>query len=149
MGIVRGQGQANADGDQARPVVLLVEDDPDLGTLYQQWLELDGFDVVREQRGEAAWRLVSELHPAMVVTDHRLSEGTGLDLMKRIRMHPETVDLPVVLITAFSNAFIERTAQETPLMELITKPTRRADFVDAVHRLLEEKGDSAPTPGRA
>jgi two-component system phosphate regulon response regulator PhoB len=111
--------------------------------------ELDGFDVVREQRGESAWRLVSELRPALVVTDHRLPEGTGLDLTKRIRMHPETVDLPVILITAFSNAFIERTAEDTPHMELITKPTRRADFIGAVHRVLEEKGDSPPKPGRA
>lgn len=146
---MRREGQANAIGSEPRPVALLVEDDPDLGTLYQQWLELDGFDVVREQRGETAWRLVNEVQPTVVVTDHRLPEGTGLDLMKRIRMNPGTRELPVILITAFSNAFIERTAQDTPLMELITKPTRRADFVGAVHRLLEEKGDSGPTPGRA
>jgi two-component system, NtrC family, response regulator PilR len=64
------------------PALLVVDDEPDLLTLYELTLVREGYDVVcASSVGEAARQLGQRRFDA-VVTDMRLPDGSGLDLLK-------------------------------------------------------------------
>jgi DNA-binding response OmpR family regulator len=126
-------------GGVAGDHILIVEDDADLRLLYERWLTREGFAVRHAHDGAAAWESILEDGPALVVTDHRMPDGTGLDVLKRIRTSRETAGIPVVFVTGFTNAFIERTVAETDNVRLLEKPVNREQLLAAVAELMERR----------
>ena len=67
--------------------LLVVDDEPDLRTLYELTLLREGYDVQSAATVEEGWALLQEHGPGgfqLVITDMRLPDGTGLDLLRRI-----------------------------------------------------------------
>lgn len=66
--------------------VLVVDDQPDLRMLLRMQLELDGHEVVGEAGdGREALAGALRLTPDVIVLDRHLPDGSGLDLMDRLR----------------------------------------------------------------
>ena len=67
--------------------LLVVDDEPDLRTLYELTLLREGYDVESAGSVEEAWALLRQRGTGgyhLVITDMRLPDGTGLDLLRRI-----------------------------------------------------------------
>ena len=79
------------------PNVLIVDDEPDILELLELALTRMGLDVTRASGlGEAKARLL-ERRFAMCLTDMRMADGTGLDVVRHIA--ESSLDLPVAVIT--------------------------------------------------
>ena len=81
-----------------RPVVLLVDDDPDTRELYQASLTHAGFRVVTAADAEAGFTVATSLRPAIVVADFRL-RANGENLCNRLKHDDRTANVPIVLVT--------------------------------------------------
>ncbi len=80
---------------------ILVVDDHELNVaLLERLLELDGHEVRAADSLAAAERSVAEEHPAMIVLDLNLPDGSGLDLTRKLKSHPMTASIPIVACTA-------------------------------------------------
>lgn len=80
--------------------ILVVEDDPtSLGAL-QQILQHREYDVVAVTSGEEALPLVESSSFDLFILDVVMSGMSGFDLCRRIREHPGSYDMPVILLTA-------------------------------------------------
>ena len=69
------------------PRLLVVDDEPDLRTLYELTLLREGYDVESAGSVEEAWALLTQRGVGgyqLVITDMRLPDGTGLDLLRRL-----------------------------------------------------------------
>ena len=78
--------------------LLLIDDDVELCELLANWLTQEGFDVRTCHDGNAARQALSSQCPDAVVLDVMLPDGSGLELLKRLRReHPE---LPVLMLSA-------------------------------------------------
>ena len=67
--------------------LLVVDDEPDLCTLYELTLLREGYDVECAGSVEEGWALLQSRAPGgyqLVITDMRLPDGTGLDLLRRM-----------------------------------------------------------------
>jgi DNA-binding NtrC family response regulator len=117
--------------------VLIVEDDAAVKRGCQQALQLEGIAVESVNSGEAAWRAVTEVNPAVVITDIRLPGMDGMALMARIRALDE--DLPVVLMTGHGDIALAVQAMKDGAQDFIEKPFSSAHLVEVTRRALEKR----------
>jgi response regulator NasT len=88
-----------------------------------------GLDVVAEAAdGEEAVKLALELEPDVVVMDIKMPKLDGISAAEKITEKK----IPVVLLTAFSQADLVSRAAEAGALAYITKPFKPADLVPAI-----------------
>ncbi len=83
-----------------KPVVLVIDDDPDICSLLQTYLKLEGFDSrAAGNREEIVAELRRAPRPDAVVLDVHLPDADGFDILHRMRAHPVLRDLPILMLT--------------------------------------------------
>jgi DNA-binding response OmpR family regulator len=78
-------------------LVLVVEDEREIGALMRDFLEADGFAVVNAENASTAMRAIDVDPPDCVLLDIMLPDESGFDLCRRIR---ERSDVPVLFLSA-------------------------------------------------
>lgn len=81
--------------------VLVAEDDPDVRTFLINELSAH-YRVIDADNGKSAWILAIREIPDIVISDVMMPEMTGLELCKKLKTHPDTAHIPVVLLTALA-----------------------------------------------
>jgi len=121
--------------------LLVVDDEPDLRTLYELTLLREGYDVDSAGSVEEAWSRLSERHYSAVITDMRLPDGTGLDLLRRLEGARRGEK--AIVITAYGSAENAVEALKAGAFDYLTKPVDLRQFRTVVASAL---GRSAPPP---
>ncbi|HVN26479.1 MAG TPA: response regulator [Candidatus Paceibacterota bacterium] len=85
------------------PVILLVDDEPEMLTMYRTKLERSGFVVRVAADGAEAVKMAAELKPDLILMDMKMPVMDGVTAQQKIRENPETNDVKVVYLTAFSD----------------------------------------------
>ncbi|NND63513.1 MAG: response regulator transcription factor [Flavobacteriaceae bacterium] len=80
--------------------ILLAEDEPALGLIVKETLELKGFEVFYCQNGLEAFQTYTEHKPELLVLDVMMPKKDGFTLAKEIRMQDE--EIPILFLTAKS-----------------------------------------------
>ncbi len=80
-----------------RPLILAVDDEPDILRVLELALAEEGFEVLPLSRATEVVPLVRERRPALVLLDVMLPEKSGLELLDEIRAFST---VPVILLTA-------------------------------------------------
>ena len=120
-----------------RGKILVVDDDDSLRRVMQLQLEEAGYDVITACDAREAMALVDEQTPALVISDLKMPEISGMDLLKRVRSeHPETT---VVMITAFGTVQTAVEAMRSGAYDYITKPIDYDELALTVNRALEHQ----------
>ena len=116
--------------------ILLVEDDPNLGLLLQDYLALKGkFDVVLCKDGEEGLRVFTKQNYDLLILDVMMPKKDGFTLGKEIRkINPQ---VPIIFATA--KAMIEDKTQAFNLGgdDYITKPFRIEELLLRINALLK------------
>ncbi len=127
--------------------LLIVEDDPDILNLLKTTLTFNGYRVLTARNGFEGLEAVQKERPAIVVTDIMMPKLDGFGLVNRLRIHPETRDIPVVIITAtYVTPEDQEFAQNIGATRFIQKPVNLEEFVGAIRELLEQGAPVAPEP---
>ena len=121
--------------------LLVVDDEPDLRTLYELTLLREGYDVDSAGSVEEAWSRLTERHYSAVITDMRLPDGTGLDLLRRLEGARRGEK--AIVITAYGSAENAVEALKAGAFDYLTKPVDLRQFRTVVASAL---GRSAPPP---
>jgi DNA-binding response OmpR family regulator len=82
-----------------KTTILVVEDDPDLRSLYRTALTAAGYAVVAANDGVAALRALENNVPDAVVLDLGLPRLGGRDFHAELASHNRTANVPVVVVT--------------------------------------------------
>ena len=80
--------------------VLVVEDIPDILKLLDATLQFKGFRVVTASNGKEALEAIQKELPALVIADILMPQMDGFSLLHRIRLNPETREIPVIFLSA-------------------------------------------------
>jgi two-component system response regulator HydG len=100
--------------------ILVVDDEPNARTGLEKLLRQDGYDVDVADDGAAALVVAGDRPPDLVVTDLKMPRMDGVELLKRLRA--QDIDLPVIMVTAFSDVTSAVTAMRAGADDYITKP---------------------------
>jgi two-component system response regulator RegA len=126
-------------GDEG-PTLLLVDDDAPLRRSLQRAMERRGFRVFAGDSLKEGLNLAHTVSPEYAVIDLRLEDGSGIDLVKRLReLHPK---VKIVILTGYGNIATAVAAIKAGAVDYLAKP---ADAEDVVNALLAS-GNSLPPP---
>jgi CheY-like chemotaxis protein len=109
-----------------KPVVMLVEDEPDVLHTTKLLFELEGWAVITAGHPAIALDLLArEPRPDVIVTDFMMPWMNGRAFIERLRSVAETRDIPVVLLSAVPqgrgpwDAFVQKPAEFTELLQAV------------------------------
>ncbi|WP_137700488.1 phosphate regulon transcriptional regulator PhoB [Marimonas lutisalis] len=105
-----------------QPTVLLVEDEPAQREVLAYNLEAEGFRVARAGDGEEAIMMVEEEQPDIILLDWMLPNLSGIEVCRRLKMRPETRQVPVIMISARSEEVDRVRGLETGADDYVVKP---------------------------
>ena len=104
------------------PRILVVDDMPDNLFLMNGLFE-DHYEVVQALSGREALKVVmSDNPPDMVLLDIMMPDMDGYEVLRRIRQHAPTANVPVVFLTALGSKQDERLGMDLGAIDYLTKP---------------------------
>jgi two-component system NtrC family response regulator len=118
-------------------MILVVDDDVSLRRVLKMQLEEAGYDVVVAADVRQAQELINEHQPKLVITDLRMPEAPGMDLLRYVR--DEHLETTVIMITAFGSVETAVEAMKAGAYDYITKPIDYEALVLVVHRAMERQ----------
>ena len=119
-----------------KPLVLIVDDEPNVRRVLGTLLEQAGFAATRAASGDQALDLVRSLDPDLVITDLKMPGMDGLELLRRLRASfPE---IPVVMLTAHGTVANAVEAMKRGAHDFLTKPFDKQEVVDLVGKALAQ-----------
>ena len=121
---------------EANKNVLVVEDDKIMGQMVAEILEDIGFQVTTATTGRIAMEKLAQ-HPAdFIVLDVLLPEMDGFEVYTELQANSATRDIPVMIITAWSNEANRQRAAELGIQHFLPKPFTEDELVYTILTLL-------------
>ena len=123
--------------------LLVVDDEPDLRTLYELTLLREGYDIETAGTVEDALAHLKDRTFSAVITDMRLPDGTGLDLLRRLEETGRREK--AIVITAYGSAENAVEALKAGAYDYLTKPVDLKQFRAVVASALGRAPADIPT----
>src|SRR5262249_2685754 len=128
-----GQGSALL---MKKPLVLIVQDDNDLGSSIVEYLKEEGLDARLARDGDQAMRMVDSLSPSVVVLDLMMPRRDGFSVLRELRSDGRIGQLPVIVVTAIFGLSERLYATELGAADYITKPFKLDELLGRIVGLL-------------
>lgn len=125
-----------------RSSVLIVDDEAGIRTALRMNFQRNGWDVETASGVDSAEQILGRREFHLVVSDMRMMDGDGLDVMNSVRKNsPETA---VILLTAYGSVPDAVKAMRSGAFDYQTKPISFEQLEEAAERVMKQ---SRPTPG--
>lgn len=115
--------------------ILLVDDEEDIRSVLSVALEDMGYEVQTAENGKEGLRLFLESRPPIVITDIKMPDIDGVDLLKRIKQ--EDPDTEVIMITGHGDMDVAIQSFQCEATDFITKPINIEDLETSLQRVHE------------
>lgn len=130
---------ATCDRDELGSAVLVLDDEPDMRTSYERLLKRLGYRVVQAGTRRHGLAVVQAEPLVLVVSDLRLSDGSGLDVVAAAHGAPTRV--PSIVVTGSPSAQNRRAALEAGAVGFLAKPFAARDFTTLVGQVIGSPRD--------
>ena len=110
--------------------VLVVDDEPVLRELVSFILNDKGFQVTTAESGDVAFKMVLDRHYDVIVSDVRMPNGSGIDLLKKLNTLPKRP--AVFLVSGYSEISLED-ARKLGAKDLLNKPVDYDSLCNAIY----------------
>ena len=114
---------------------LLIVDDEERALKVLEINFQDQYDILVATNGAAAVKMLDKEHVDVLLTDVKMPEMSGIELLKHVKKHLEW--LPVVVMTAFGSVENAVEAMKTGAYDYVLKPLKIEDTQLVVHRAME------------
>lgn len=122
-----------------KPLVLVVEDDPDLGDTIVAFLKEEGLDSKLARDGDQAMRLVDQLSPSAMILDLMMPRRDGFSVLRELRADGRIANLPVIVVTAIFGLSERLYATELGAADYVTKPFELDELLERVRNVLASR----------
>jgi FixJ family two-component response regulator len=120
--------------NDARPIVFVVDDDPDVCVSMKRLIRSLGLEVQTFNSAQDFLRTKRPDAPGCLVLDVRLPDLSGLDLQHELAK--ANVDLPIVFVTGHADIPMSVRAMKAGAVEFLTKPFREQDLLEAIQHAI-------------
>ncbi|HZZ87392.1 MAG TPA: ATP-binding protein, partial [Caulobacteraceae bacterium] len=132
--------------DGAGKRVLLADDNADMRAYVRRLLEAQGYGVSTAANGEEALRGLAERPPDLILADVMMPKVDGFGLLRAVRENPETVGIPVIMLSARAGEEAQVEGLEAGADDYLVKPFAARELlarVGANIRLAEVRRDAS------
>ncbi len=124
--------------------ILIIDDDTSFGLMIEGFLKRKGYDTAFVSSFNTALNSIKKEAFDLVLTDYRLDNGTGLDLLHEIKKQDHKT--PVVLITAYSDIRVAVNAIKLGAFEYIAKPVNPDELLHVIKRGISKTSTKSDKP---
>ncbi len=117
--------------------ILLADDDQDICLLIKDYLEISGYYVLVANNGLVALELLDSYLPHLVISDIKMPQVDGYQLIKQIRQKPQFRLLPVIFLTEFNSTKERIKGYQNGCDVYLPKPFEIEELGAVVKNLLE------------
>ncbi len=117
--------------------ILVVDDSATSAMMLASILCADGYEVTPAESGEAALRSVKERKPELVLLDLNMAGLSGLEVCRRLKANPSTREIPVMFISAATEAAEKVEAFELGAVDFVAKPVQPGELRARIKTHLE------------
>jgi len=123
--------------------ILVVEDEPDIRKLVQYNLLQERYQVLEAEDGEQALKIVERDKPNLVILDLMLPGLSGLEVCRLLREKPDTIKLPILMLTAKAGEADRVLGLEMSADDYLAKPFSPRELVARVRAILRRANGAA------
>ncbi len=116
---------------------LFIDDDEDLRLAAKQMFELADVKARILSSAERALAIISRDYPAIIVSDIRMPQMDGIELLRKAILIDE--EMPVLLISGHADINLAVGAMRDGAYDFIEKPFEQERFLDAINRAKEKR----------
>ena len=128
--------------------ILVIEDDPTALRLLEYTLAGEGYRVLTATNGLAGIRKAQDEQPDLIILDVMLPGLDGFEICHRLRMEPQTAQLPILMLSAKAQESDKATGFKVGADDYLTKPADPSEIVRRVKNLLAQRATPTPSPGQ-
>jgi len=126
--------------------ILVVDDEPSMREFLVILLNKNGFGAHAAASGAEALTLLRQHHFDLIVSDIRMPDLSGLDLLENVKQ--QDLSIPVVLITAYASPEDAVLAMKNGAYDYITKPFKVDDILSVIKSALGSRQEKPPAKDR-
>jgi len=116
--------------------ILVVDDEPSWLKVLRYFLENKGYAVKTVPSATEALALLQTYHPDIILSDVRMPDMNGFDLLDTIRKDPEVSSTPVIFFSAIDDYDARKTAKDLGAVDYIVKPFDQEEVASVLHKHL-------------
>ncbi len=120
-----------------RQRLLVIDDDPSVSVIARDLFATDQIDVLSAETAAAGVEILRERRPDVVVLDHYLPDGSGIEVFEQIRQFDSR--LPVIWITARGTSDTAIEATKLGAFDFLTKPIDLDKLREQVHQAIQSR----------
>jgi two-component system, NtrC family, sensor kinase len=117
--------------------ILIVDDVPTNVKVLFDFLSQSGFRVAIAKSGKSALEKVHDFHPHLILLDVMMPEIDGFETCRQLKTDPSTADIPVIFMTALSDAVDKVQGLSLGAVDYITKPFHQDEVLARINTHLE------------
>ena len=121
---------------EQRKKILIVDDEQLTRAVLQHNVILAGYDVIVASNGREAMQKIQEVTPDLIVVDLVMPDMNGFEMLRRIRSNKETMQTPVIVVSALQGQTDIEEAKTSGADIYLTKPINPEEFIKQVKKYL-------------
>jgi DNA-binding response OmpR family regulator len=125
-----------------KKIIVLVIDDEHARDAMGIKLASTGYKAILVENGAKGFEAALDSKPDIIVTDHQLPVMTGLELVKKLRQHEETKDIPVIMLTTLTTLSFDVECREENALQIsvcMSKPIILVELLGHIENVLRQK----------
>jgi chemosensory pili system protein ChpA (sensor histidine kinase/response regulator) len=123
-----------------RPLAMVVDDSITVRRVTERFLQRHGMRVVTAKDGLDAISVMSDNKPDIILLDIEMPRMDGYEFASHVRNDARVADVPIIMVTSRVGDKHRARAIELGVNDYLGKPYQDSQLIDAIGRLLEEKG---------
>ena len=116
--------------------ILIIDDSPDSVFLLQDRLEREGFETAKAYNGEMGIQKAVNEKPDLILLDVMMPDISGFDVCKTLSSKEETKLIPIILLTALTEADNLQQGLQAGAFDYIKKPFNRTELIARINSAL-------------
>lgn len=127
-----------------RPLALVVDDSITVRRVTERFLQRHGVRVITAKDGLDAISVIADHKPDIILLDIEMPRMDGYEFASHVRNDARIADVPIIMVTSRVGDKHRARAIELGVNDYMGKPYQDSALLDAMRRLLEEKGITLP-----
>ena len=115
------------------PLILVIDDNPDLGRLFRRYLRSRPYRVMQATNGPSALDLARRLRPDIITLDVLMPMEDGWEILRALKASPDTSQTPVLVCSVLPERSL---ALSLGVVDFLSKPVMEHQLVTALERWL-------------
>ena len=116
--------------------ILISDDSRFQAQLLASYLDSKDFEVTFAADALQAWTAALRSSPQVILLDINMPGGTGIEVLKRLRISTKTQNIPVIVVSGEQNPATESAARDLGAADFLHKPVEKDQLCAAINRAL-------------